>query len=73
MKNLTTLLIVVLSTQLSFSQTQYSRVKIYTSDVGLIQLSALGVAVDHGTHKKNTFFIGDLSSDEIAILDQNGF
>ena len=47
----------------SFSLTaqKYSRVKIYTDANGLKQLAELGVAVDHGECKKNTFFISDFS------------
>jgi PKD repeat protein len=51
----------------------YSRVKINTNAAGLGQLAQLGVAVDHGTYKQNTFFISDFSKEEIAIMEENGF
>jgi PKD repeat protein len=56
----------------SFSQ-QYSRVKIYSDAEGLSRLSQLGVTVDHGTYKQNTFFISDFSDREISIMQENGF
>jgi hypothetical protein len=56
----------------SWSQ-DYSRVKINTNAAGLGQLAQLGVAVDHGTYKQNTFFISDFSKEEIAIMEENGF
>ncbi|MBI2258402.1 MAG: immune inhibitor A [Flavobacteriia bacterium] len=37
------------------------------------QLQTLGIAVDHGVYKKNTFFISDFSEYEINKLNQNGF
>lgn len=55
-----------------FAQT-YSKVKIYTDNSGLQTLSELGLAVDHGEIKEGTFFICDLSENEIATLNQNGF
>lgn len=55
-----------------FSQ-NYSRVKINTGSEGLRFLAEQGVAVDHGTYKKDTHFITDLSEDEIEILKANGF
>jgi len=51
----------------------YSKVKIYTDDAGLKRLSELGIPVDHGTYKQNTFFISDYSDAEIAKMQQNGF
>lgn len=57
---------------LGFSQ-NYSRVKVYADASGLAHLSSLGVTVDHGTYKQNTFFISDFSSQEIEIMSSNGF
>ena len=51
----------------------YSRVKVYADAHGLAYLSSLGVTVDHGTYKQNTFFISDFSTDEIAVMASNGF
>lgn len=55
-----------------FSQ-KYSRVKINTNEAGLQQLAELGVAVDHGERKRETFFISDFSEYEIEIMENNGF
>ena len=55
-----------------FSQ-QYSRVKINTDIEGLKQLSELGLPVDHGTYKLNTFFISDFSEYDIQKLIDNNF
>jgi len=65
-------LLAFLFTGMTFSQ-QYSKVKIYTDNEGLSTLSELGLAVDHGIHKSNTFIISDFSLGEIQRLDDNGF
>ncbi|MEY3238162.1 MAG: hypothetical protein RI883_2263, partial [Bacteroidota bacterium] len=57
---------------ISFSQ-KYSRVKINADAIGLKQLSDLGVTIDHGTYKENTFFISDFSDVEITTMQNNGF
>jgi carboxypeptidase T len=62
----------LICSQFLFSQ-DYSRCKVFTSDEGLAKLDQLGVTVDHGTHKKNTFFISDFSAREIQIMRDNGF
>ena len=57
-----------------FSLSQdYSRAKIYTDAHGLETLSQLGVAVDHGTYKQNTFFISDFSQEELNTMLNAGF
>jgi PKD repeat protein len=56
----------------AFSQ-DYSRVKIFANAEELNQLRNLGVTVDHGTYKENTFFISDFSAQEIQIMQQYGF
>lgn len=58
-------------TSIAFSQ-HYSKVKIYANNQDLVVLSALGLPVDHGVHKQNTYFISDFSDREILILDQSG-
>ncbi len=58
--------------QLTTAQ-KYSRVKVVASEQELSQLSNLGVPVDHGIRKKNTFFISDFSEREIAIIEEYGF
>ncbi len=70
----TILLIVALTAfQLANAQMNYSKVKIFTDNAGLQTLAELGLAVDHGERKQNTFFIGDLSESDIQILNENGF
>lgn len=51
----------------------YSRVKIYTDAQSLEELIRLGVGVDHGTVKKNTFFISDFSQRDIELLKEHGY
>ncbi len=58
---------------LSFAQLKYSRVKIFTDSKGLQTLSELGIAVDHGTSKKDVFFISDFSESEINRMKENDF
>ena len=72
---LTVLLLCVTLT--SFSQSikeRFQRAKIYYSDTQqLSQLESLGVAVDHGKHKKGHFIISDFSTKELTIAHNNGF
>lgn len=57
-----------------YAQTeQYAKAKIYTDDAGLAQLHQLGIAVDHGEYKKNTYFISDFSFSELTQIQQAGF
>jgi len=56
----------------SFAQ-QYSRAKILTDSRGLQQLAEMGIAVDHGTVKRETFFISDFSDAEIELMRNAGF
>jgi carboxypeptidase T len=51
----------------------YSRVKVFADYEGLRKLAEHGVAVDHGTHKKNTFYISDFSDREIQTMHDLGF
>jgi hypothetical protein len=55
------------------SPTTYSKVKVYTRSVpgGLQQLGAWGLAVDHGDVKPGHWIVTDLSSAEIALLEQH--
>ncbi|MFT6283146.1 MAG: hypothetical protein ACJA0U_003288, partial [Salibacteraceae bacterium] len=62
----------ILFSGMAFSQ-QYSKVKIYADHDGLETLTHLGLAVDHGVHKKNIFVISDFSQEEIELLTPNGF
>ncbi len=72
MKKLITLLFTVLST-ISFSQSSYSRIKVFADALELKRLGDLGVTVDHGTYKEGVFFISDFSNLEIAIMNENNF
>jgi len=58
---------------LSLNAQKYSKVKIYADAEALLRLSQLGVTVDHGTYKHNTFFISDFSDREIEIMKNNGY
>ncbi|WP_300665630.1 M14 family zinc carboxypeptidase [Fluviicola sp.] len=51
----------------------YSRAKVFTDSKGLQTLAELGIAVDHGTVKRETFFISDFSDDEINQIREAGF
>ena len=62
----------VLCLNVAFSQ-QYSKVKIYADADGLQKLAELGVPVDHGIRKMNTFLISDFSEEEIQIIDASGY
>lgn len=56
-----------------FAQEEYSRAKIWTTNEELSTLSELGIPVDHGSFKENTFIVSDFSETEIAIARENGF
>ncbi|MGB3947186.1 MAG: M14 family zinc carboxypeptidase [Bacteroidia bacterium] len=76
MKQLFFVTIFIFVTLISFAQKQnYSRAKIFLNDKDktLNSLAALGLAVDHGEYKKNTYFISDFSDQEIAKAKENGF
>lgn len=66
------LLTILLWSSWSFAQ-DYSRAKIYADSRGLQTLAELGIAIDHGTIKRETFFISDFSSAEIAAIRAAGF
>ncbi|MEX1001023.1 MAG: M14 family zinc carboxypeptidase [Crocinitomicaceae bacterium] len=55
------------------AQEKYSRVKIYGNDSQLRQLGALGLPVDHGEYKKDTYFMTDLSASDIEIARNKGY
>lgn len=58
---------------LPFEQEQYSRVKIYTNELGMAELAALGVEIDHGTHKKGVWFESDFSASDLKKIAAAGF
>jgi carboxypeptidase T len=57
----------------SHEQEKYSRVKIYTDEKGLKEISSAGVAVDHGEYKKGVFFISEFSASELQIIRGLGY
>ena len=77
MKNYLLTFLLLFVTLTSFSQSikeKFQRAKIYYSgSQQLSQLESLGVAVDHGKHKKGYFIISDFSSKELTIARDNGF
>lgn len=58
---------------ISISQETYSRIKVYGTDAELFEATQLGVTLDHGQHKRDMWFITDLSETEIEILETNGY
>ncbi len=65
--------LILFSFSLNAQKIKYSKVKIYATDEALYQLGNLGVAIDHGIRKKNTFFISDFSENEIQIMKEHGY
>lgn len=64
--------VILLFGGISFAQ-KYSKIRILTDNEGLRTLSELGVAIDHGIHKDNLYFISDFSETEVQIMEENGF
>lgn len=52
------------------SQELYKRVKINLVGVGLDQINAFGIPMDHGVSKKGHFFISEYSESDLARLDE---
>jgi len=74
MKKLTFLLFV---TTLFFSVNSilaqnYSRVKVYADEAGIVKIASLGIPVE-GEIKKGVFLISDFSDEEIKLLRDNQF
>jgi len=73
MKKLIVNLLILLSFA-SFAQEKYQKAKIYySSQNDFKQLSDLGLALDHGNHKKNVFFESIFSVKNINLIKQEGF
>lgn len=55
-------------------QNRYSRAKIHldAQQHSISDLGWLDIAIDHGQHKKNTFFISDFSAREIRAAGKAG-
>ena len=58
---------------LVFGQEQYSKARIWADASGLQQLAELGLAVDHGVFKKNTYIISDFSTTGLEKAKAAGF
>ena len=71
MKTILSLVLILTITPFVSAQ-KYSRVKVNANNQELRQIANLGVAVDHGIRKKNTFIITDLAEEEINILRSKG-
>lgn len=69
------LLLSAISISVSAQKEKYSRAKIYldSKEKSINHLASLGLAVDHGEHKKNNYFISDFSEREITIAKENGY
>lgn len=67
-------LLLLFNTALGQKTERFSRAKILLDKEHTIAgLAQLGLAVDHGEHKKNTFFISDFSGSELAAARNAGF
>lgn len=70
------LFLLVMISSFSFAQIQtenFSRVKIFADEMGMMQLAQAGLAVDHGEMKRGYWFISDFSDSEIALAKSLGF
>ncbi len=78
MKSLRLVVVFILMAVVAVAQKKqelYSRAKVYLDNEqhSIKALSALGVAVDHGEYKKNTFFTTDFSAHELKTIRKAGF
>jgi hypothetical protein len=74
MKRLVLLVIIFVGTLSAYGQAMYSRAKIYLNEGhSLLRLAGLGLAVDHGEHKKDTYFISDFSDWELEQARKGGY
>jgi carboxypeptidase T len=68
------LLLVTLGANCFFSQQEkFSRVKIFADNAGLNKIAGLGVCVDHGERKYNTWLITEVSQMEITAIKKAGY
>lgn len=73
MKKLFTGLFVAVFTLISYGQLDYSRVRVYATHEQLEEIHELGIDIDHGKKKLNTWIETDLSTVEIAKLQEEGY
>lgn len=71
MKQIFTFLLLLAIGASSFSQVQYSKVRIDLQQVELAKITALGIDVNEGILKKGAYFESDLSEYEIQKLNEN--
>ncbi|MFT7589566.1 MAG: carboxypeptidase T [Limisphaerales bacterium] len=50
----------------------YARVRVLTGSSGMLTLQQLGIAVDHGMVKQDSWFMSDLSTEEIELIREAG-
>lgn len=67
------LLLCFLAAGLHVCAQDYSRAKIIADQQGLQRLMELGIAIDHGQIKRDTWIVSDFSADELELARQNGF
>lgn len=68
MRKLIILFVALFSMSVSAQTEKYHRVKVYTGEKGIHELSKAGIAVDHGEFKKGLYLITDLSDTEIKAV-----
>lgn len=72
-KRILLLLLFVCFTAVSQTKPKYSKAKItYNGPENFQKLMQLGIAVDHGQHKKGVFIISDFSDTELELARQAG-
>ena len=73
LKGFCTLMLLIFFGTCKVSEPKYSRIKIFTDQNGIRQLSELGLALDHGEVRKGVYFIGEFNSVEIKKIKKAGF
>lgn len=72
MKKITLILLALCLSLVSTSQSKYSKLRIWGGNEVLRSIAEAGVTVEHGIHKRDTWYVSDFSDQEIAILDKMG-
>lgn len=72
MKKLFLSVILIAVCYFSYSQEQYSRVRLYAGHDELMKLAANGLIIDHGEFKAGKYVICELSGSELEIADRTG-
>ncbi len=73
MKTISLLCILCILSFSVFGQSDYSKVRIFVPDYRLTELSDLGIPIDHGIRKKDTWLDTDLSQSQIQSLIAHQF